>query len=82
MNAQPEPRTAQERLERDRAQIESLLAGQRAFPRSRTMRLLLDGRGKLGLTVIATVLLALRPAAGARLLRLMPVANSLLRRLR
>jgi hypothetical protein len=78
----PERVSAEERLERDRALIESLLAQQRAFPRSRTMRLLLDRRGRLGLTLAAAALLAFKPQAGARLLRWIPAAQSVLRHLR
>ena len=82
MSAPPELLSAQERLDRDRALIESLLERERSFPRSRTMRLLLDGRGKLGLTLAAAALLAYRPATGLRLLRWLPAAQSLLRTLR
>jgi hypothetical protein len=78
----PEPLSARESLERDRALIESLLERQRAFPRSRTMRFLLDGRGQLGLTLAAAALLAFKPQAGMRLLRWVPAAHSLLRHLR
>jgi hypothetical protein len=46
------------------------------------MRLLLDGRGALGLTLAAAALLAFKPQAGMRLLRWMPVAKTLLRQLR
>ena len=82
MSALPERLTAEERLERDRALIESLLERQRAFPRSRTMRALLAGRGKLGLAVATAALLAFKPAAGRQLLRWLPAAQSLLRHLR
>jgi hypothetical protein len=82
VSAQPERLTAQERLERDRAVIESMLERKRAFPRSRTMRALLDGRGKIGLTLAAAALLAFKPAAGRQLLRWLPAAQSLLRHLR
>ena len=82
MSAPPELLSAEERLERDRALIESLLERQRTFPRSRTMRLLLDRRGKVGLTLAAAALLALRPEAGLRLLSWLPAAQSLLRNLR
>jgi hypothetical protein len=46
------------------------------------MRLLLDGRGALGLTLASAALLAFKPQAGMRLLRWMPVAKTLLRQLR
>lgn len=82
MSAPPEHLSAPERLERDRALIESLLERQRTFPRSRTMRLLLDRRGKVGLTLAAAALLAFRPAVGMRLLRWLPAAHSFLRHLR
>jgi hypothetical protein len=82
VSAPPERLSAEERLERDRALIESLLAQQREFPRSRTMRLLLDRRGRLGLTLAAAALLALKPQAGVRLLRWVPAAQTLLRQLR
>jgi hypothetical protein len=82
VSALPEHLTAEERLERDRALIESLLARQREFPRSRTMRALLAGRGKLGLTLATVALLAIKPAAGRQLLRWLPAARTLLRHLR
>jgi hypothetical protein len=46
------------------------------------MRLLLDPRGRLGLTLAAAALLAFKPQAGARLLRWIPAAQSVLRHLR
>jgi hypothetical protein len=82
VSAPPEHLSAVERLERDRALIESMLEQQRTFPRSRTMRALLDGRGKLGLTLAAAALLAFKPTAGRQLLRWLPAAQSLLRYLR
>jgi hypothetical protein len=82
VSAPPEGSSAEDRLERDRALIESLLTQQRDFPRSRTMRLLLDRRGRLGLTLAAAALLAFKPQAGVRLLRWVPAAHSLLRHLR
>lgn len=82
MSVPPERLSAEESLERDRALIESLLERERQFPRSRTMRLLLDGRGGLGLTLAAAALLAFKPQAGMRLLRWVPVAKTLLRQLR
>ncbi len=82
MSAPPERLSAEARLERDRALIESLLVQQRAFPRSRTMRVLLAGRGKVGLTLATAALLAFRPQAGLRVLRWMPAAQTLLRYLR
>ena len=82
MSAPPERLSAEESLERDRALIESLLERERQFPRSRTMRLLLNGGGGLGLTLAAAALLAVKPQAGMRLLRWVPVAKTLLRQLR
>jgi hypothetical protein len=46
------------------------------------MRLLLDGRGRLGLTLAAAALLAFKPQVGLRLLRWVPAAHTLLRQLR
>jgi hypothetical protein len=82
VSAPPERLSAEESLARDRAMIESLLERQGEFPRSRTMRMLLDGRGKLGLTLAAAALLAFKPQAGMRLLRWVPVARTVLRQLR
>ncbi|HJS21562.1 MAG TPA: hypothetical protein VJ764_02815 [Steroidobacteraceae bacterium] len=82
MSAPHERLSAEESLARDRALIESLLERQRQFPRSRTMRLLLDDRGRLGLTLAAVALLAFKPQAGLRLLRWVPAAQALLRHLR
>lgn len=82
MSAPRELLSAEESLRRDRALIESLLEQRREFPRSRTMRLLLDGRGRLGLTLAAAALLAFKPQVGLRLLRWVPAAHTLLRQLR
>ena len=82
VSAPPENLSAEQRLERDRALIESLLASRGDFPRSRTMRLLLSKRGQLGLTLAAAALMAYRPAAGRRLLEWIPAAQSMLRHLR
>ena len=69
-----------ERLARNRIEVEELLVP--AFPRSRTMRLLLARGGAIGLAAIAIALFAAKPAAGARFLRWTPVARALLRALR
>ena len=53
-----------------------------AFPRSRTMRLLLARGGAIGLVAIAAALFAAKPAAGVRFLRWTPIASALLRALR
>ena len=71
---------AAERLARNRLQVEELLAP--AFPRSRTMGLLLTRGGVIALAVIGAALLVARPAAGARFLRWAPIARVLLRVLR
>jgi hypothetical protein len=82
VSAPPEPLSAAERLERDRALIESLLEQQRTFPRSRTMRLLLSGRGQFALALATAALLAFKPAAARGVLRWLPAAHTLLRQLR
>jgi hypothetical protein len=53
------------------------------FPRSRTMRMLMSGRGIGALSALALGLLVARPALGLRLLRLLPagaMAKTLLMR--
>jgi hypothetical protein len=58
-------------------------AGSGGFPRSRTMQLLLSGRGLGTLGAVAVGLLVSRPALALRLLRLLPagaVAKTLLLR--
>ncbi len=71
---------AAQRLARNRVRIGELLTP--AFPRSRTMRLLLARGGTIGLIAIGAALFAAKPAAGARFLRWAPIARALLRALR
>jgi hypothetical protein len=51
------------------------LGGQGAFPRSRTMRLLLSHKGLAAVVTAACGLLIARPALALRLLRMLPLAT-------
>jgi len=73
--------SADERLARSRAELESVLVVQtlsRDFPRSRTMRAL-QGNAPIWLAGVAIGLMAVRPRWGVRVMRLVPLANMLKR---
>jgi len=65
--------TRQELIDLLRHDSAESLAEEHAFPRSRTMRLLLGGGGAKTLAVVAAGLLLSRPALGWRLLRMVPL---------
>jgi hypothetical protein len=65
--------TRQQLIDLLRHEAEVEVAEEHAFPRSRTMRLLIGGGGLKGLAVIGAGLLVSRPALVWRLLRLVPL---------
>ena len=67
--------TRQELIDLLRHDSAESLAEEHAFPRSRTMRLLLSSRGLGALAVTACGFLVSRPALALRLLRLVPLGT-------